>query len=225
LERTSTKTQALQAIFEGESSLEQKIREAYKQDLFTQHYFKKLCERRKVKGTILKEGPLRWKQSQIYVPIGKLCMKIVQEEHNVPMARHHGEKTTRMVVGKRFYRPKIKQVVEHFVCTCVKCQSTKSIYKKKYGLYKPLLILSEPWESVSMDLMTPLTKWNGMDAIFVEVDRLSKLAKMASTKMIATTFDLAKLFFNVWVKHHGVPQFIVNDRDIKFTVGFWKHLF
>jgi hypothetical protein len=36
LERASTKTQALRAIFEGESSLEQKIREVYMQDLFTQ---------------------------------------------------------------------------------------------------------------------------------------------------------------------------------------------
>ncbi len=149
----------------------------------------------------------------------------MQEEHNVPMARHYGEITIRMVVGKRFYRPEMKQVVEHFVCICVKCQSTKSIYKKKYGLYKLLLIRSEPWESVSMDLMTQLPKWNGMDAIFMVVNRLSKLAKMAPTKTIATTFDSTKLFFNMWVKHHGMPQFIISDRDTKFTTCFWKHLF
>jgi hypothetical protein len=44
LERPSTKTQALRAIFEGESNLEWKIREAYMKNLFAQHYFKKLCE-------------------------------------------------------------------------------------------------------------------------------------------------------------------------------------
>ncbi len=44
-----------------------------------------------------------------------------------------------------------------------------------------------------------------MDAIFVVVDQFSKLAKMAPTKMITTTFDLAKLFFNMWVRHHGIP--------------------
>lgn len=39
---------------------------------------------------------------------------------------------------------------------------------------------------------------NGMDVILMVVDRFSKLAKMAQTKTIATTFDSAKLFFDTW---------------------------
>ncbi len=57
----------------------------------------------------------------------------------MPMAGHCGEITTRMDVGKRFYWPKIKHDVEHFVCIYVKCQSTKSIYlgrrKRMRGLF------------------------------------------------------------------------------------------
>jgi hypothetical protein len=63
-----------------------------------------------------------------------------------------------------------------------------------------------------------------MDAILVVVDQFYKLAKMAPTKTIAT-FDSAKLFFDMWVKHHWMPQFIISDRDTKFTIGFLKHLF
>jgi hypothetical protein len=91
------------------------------------------------------------------------------------------------------------------VCIHVKCQSTKSIYKKKCGLYRPLLILNKPWESVSMDFMTQLFKWNKMDAILMVVDRLSKLVKMVPTKMITVIFDLVKLFFDMWVRHHKMP--------------------
>ncbi len=29
----------------------------------------------------------------------------------------------------------------------------------------------------------------------------------------------------MWVRHHGMLQFIVNDRNAKFIVGFLKHLF
>ncbi len=78
----------------------------------------------------------------------------MQEKHDVPMAGHRRERTTRMAIGNRFYWLKMKKDVEHFVCTCVKCQNTKSIYKKKYGLYKLLPIPSEPWENVSMHFMT-----------------------------------------------------------------------
>jgi len=119
----------------------------------------------------------------------------------------------------------MKYNVVHFVCTCVNFQSTKSIYKKKYGLYKPLPILSKPWENVSMDFMTQLPEWIGMDAILVVVNRFSKLVKMAPTKMIVTTFNSAKLFFNMWVRHHGMPQLIISDRNAKFTASFCKHLF
>jgi hypothetical protein len=51
------------------------------------------------------------------------------------------------------------------------------------------------------------------------------LAKMVPIKTIATTFDTTKLFFNVWVMHHKMPQFIISNKDAKFTIGFWKHLF
>jgi hypothetical protein len=68
------------------------------------------------------------------VLVGKLHMKIMQKEHDVPMVGQCGERTTRAAIVKRFYWFEMKQNVEHFVHTCVKCQNIKSIYKKKYGL-------------------------------------------------------------------------------------------
>jgi hypothetical protein len=41
----------------------------------------------------------------------------MQEEHDVPMAGHHGESTTRVIVRKILYYPKMKKDVEHFVHT------------------------------------------------------------------------------------------------------------
>jgi len=72
-------------------------------------------------------------------------------------------------------------------------------------LYKRLSIPSKPWENVSMEFMTQLLEWNGMDAIFVVVHQFSKLAEMVPAKTITTTFDLVKLFFDMWVKNHKMP--------------------
>ncbi len=54
VEKLLIKTHALKAIFQGKSSLEQKIREVYMQDPLTQCHFKELCKRRKAKGITLK---------------------------------------------------------------------------------------------------------------------------------------------------------------------------
>lgn len=41
----------------------------------------------------------------------------------------------------------------------MKCQGTKLVHKKKYGLYKSLPILDGPFENISMDFMTYLFLW------------------------------------------------------------------
>jgi hypothetical protein len=133
------------------------------------------------------------------------------------MVGHHGEKTTKEVLGKTIYWPEMKEDVEHYVRMCVKCQSTKLVHKKKFGLYRPLLIPLGPFESISMDFMTCFPKWEGMNAIFVVVDMFLKLVKFASTQTNATTTGTTKLFFDMWVRHNGMPKVIVSDRDVKFT--------
>jgi hypothetical protein len=61
--------------------------------------------------TKIKEGELHHLEGRIIkmevVPnlgVGKkLHMKIMQEEHDVPMVGHHREQTIRVAIGKRFY--------------------------------------------------------------------------------------------------------------------------
>ncbi len=59
-----------------------------------------------------------------------------------------------------------------------------------------------------------------MDTILVVVNRISKLANVAPTKMIAITFNSTKLLFDMWVRHLGMLQFTVNDKDAKFIASF-----
>ncbi len=144
--------------------------------------------------------------------------------HDAPMAWHCGEKTTRELLGKTFYWHETRENIEHYIYTCVKCQSTKSGHKKKFGLYKPLPIPSNSFENVLMDFMTRLLEWEGMDANVVVVDRFSKLIKFALTQINAIVVGMVKLFFNMWVWHKGMPEVIVNDYDVKFTSEFWTLL-
>jgi hypothetical protein len=81
------------------------------------------------------------------------------------------------------------------------------------------------WESVSMDLITALPKTrNNKDAIVVFVDRLTKMTHFAAVTTSIGAKDLAEVFLEKVVKHHGVPLTIISDRDPRFTSKFWQHL-
>ena len=76
-----------------------------------------------------------------------------------------------------------------------------------------------------MDFITdlPLTP-NGHTAIWVVVDRLSKLAHLVPTVKTANAERVARLYVNEVYRHHGVPTDIVSDRDVRFNAAFWRHL-
>ena len=114
-------------------------------------------------------------------------------------------------MSKRYYWPRMKEEIAHFVKTCVKCQMNRASYQKQVGLLQPLPILPGPWHCVSMDFITSLSELQGYDAIFVMVDRFSKLAHMVPTMGTATALETAKLFHNARWRHHGLPRVIVLD--------------
>lgn len=54
----------------------------------------------------------------------------------------------------------------------------------------------------------------------VVVDWFSKQAKFIPIRNTLTTIEHAELFVKKIFKHHGLPQSILSERDIKFTGNF-----
>ena len=78
-----------------------------------------------------------------------------------------------------------------------------------------------------MDFITSLPEVDGCNAIFTCVDRLTKLVRVTPRKMgegSLSAVETASLFFNAVVRHIGMPDDIVHDRDARFTSAFWKAL-
>ena len=66
---------------------------------------------------------------------------------------------------------------------------------------------------------------SGYDAIWVIVDRLTKIAHFLPIKKTYSTDRLARLYVNRIVCLHGVLVSIVSDRGAIFTSVFWQELY
>ena len=76
-----------------------------------------------------------------------------------------------------------------------------------------------------MDFVTGLPRsQEGHDAIWVIVDRLTKMAHFIAIQTDYKVPKLYKLYIDRIVKLHGISVSIVSDRDARFTSKFWKGL-
>ena len=75
-----------------------------------------------------------------------------------------------------------------------------------------------------MDFLVGLPESRGYDAIWVVVDRLTKLCHMVLCRSTCSSEDLADLFLhNVW-KHYSLPSTVIFDWGLQFAFRFWKAL-
>ncbi|GKD55029.1 putative reverse transcriptase domain-containing protein, partial [Tanacetum coccineum] len=96
-------------------------------------------------------------------------------------------------------------------------------HRSKYSIHPE--IPEWKWEKITMDFVTKLPKTeNGYDTIWVIVDRLTKSAHFLPMKENDTMEKLMKLYMKEVVIRHGVPVFIISDRDGRFTSLFWQAL-
>lgn len=164
---------------------------------------------------------LLWKKDNCIV-VPKSCqVRIIQELHDTLMAGHSGIKKTFTTVARKFYWPRMRQLVEKYVITCETYSHVKA------GLLQPLPISEECWTDISMDFITGLPP-SGLaknDAVLTIVDQLTCQAHFWATHTTASAEDIAKLLIGRYLPLHGIPQSIISDCDLKFTSQFWQSFF
>ena len=91
---------------------------------------------------------------------------------------------------------------------------------KPTGLLKSLPVPTRPWESVGIDFVGPLPLSDGYDYLMVVIDRFSSMVHLAPTTTKSTAKDIAWIYLDKIVKHHGFPESIVSDRDTRASQKF-----
>jgi uncharacterized protein (DUF2132 family) len=127
---------------------------------------------------------------------------------------YHDIKTT-------FWWTGMKQQIASYVSECDTCCRVKAVHQKPSGMLQPLKVPEWKWDKVEMDFITGFPKSRkGNNAIFVVIDRLSKVAHFLPVKESISASQLAELYTNRIVSLHGVPLEISSDRGSIFTSKF-----
>ena len=92
---------------------------------------------------------------------------------------------------------------------------------KRRKLVYPLPIPERPWQCLSMNFISGFLKVEDFGSILVVVDNFFKYVVFIPTLSKCPVEEVARIFFSNVVKHFGLPEDIVNDRDTRFTGRFW----
>ena len=116
----------------------------------------------------------------------------------------------------------MKQEIAQFVNECDVCRRVNAEDQRPAGLLQPLPIPKENFDLIEMDFMTGFPKSKrGNDAIFVVIEKLTKVAHFLPIKESITSAQLAELYTSRIVSLHGIPQLISSDHGSIFTSKFW----
>ena len=164
---------------------------------------------------------------KIYVPQNTaLRTAVISQFHDDVFAGHFGKSRTAELMLQLYDWPGAVRDIRRYCHDCVKCQKVKPSHHKPFGLLNPLPVPPELWHTVTMDFITDLplsTTYGSMtwDSILVVVNKLTKMAHYIPVCKMMSVTDFIEVFIQDIVKHHGMPEVLVTDRDKLFTTEQW----
>jgi len=157
---------------------------------------------KEVVQALKKEDGLTWEEDEVvymkgrvYVPNNrKIKEEILKENHDLADVGHLGQYKMLELIKRTYWWPGLKEDIKKYVQGCFKCQQNKVQHQSKAGELHPLEILEGPWQEISIDIIGPLPKSNGMDAIVVIVDQFTKIIRLKATTINISLEGIAKIY-------------------------------
>src|SRR4051812_11202452 len=149
-------------------------------------------------------------------------LHVMKEAHDTPLSIHPGSTKMYQDIRQRYWWPGMKQDIARYVDECDVCRRIKAEDQRPAGTLQPLSIPKWKWDKIEMDFVTGFPRsQKGHDAIFVIIDRFSKVAHFLPVKETISYSQLADLYVSRIVSLHGVPLEISSDHGSIFTSNFW----
>ncbi|GJZ53934.1 putative reverse transcriptase domain-containing protein [Tanacetum coccineum] len=154
---------------------------------------------------------------------GDLRSVIMHESHKLKYSIHPGSEKMYQDMKKLYCWPNMKADIATYVSKCLICARVKAEHQRLSRLLVQPAIPEWKWDNITMDFITKLPRSSqGLDTIWVIMDRLTKSAHFLPIRENDPLDKLARLYLNRIVARHGIPVSIICDRDGRFTSNFWR---
>ena len=149
-----------------------------------------------------------------------LRARIVHELHDTPASGHLGREKTFEVISRVFFWPRMYKYIQKLVRSSGICQHVKPAPSSQ-APSRPLPIATEACRVVIMGFIFGLpSDEKDRTGDLVVVDQFSKMVHFSPVSAHITADKTAKIFIDIIFRHCYLPEFIVSDRDPRFTSAF-----
>jgi hypothetical protein len=162
------------------------------------------------------EGKYFYKGRLVVPDDNELKRKVLQQFHDHQLAGHPGIANTIIAVTREFWWPEVRKFATAYVQGCATCQSTKAgtTHPKPPILSVTSPEQQNPFQTISIDLITDLPISEGYNSILTVVDQgCSKAAVFLPCQKTIDTPGVAVLYAQRIFPFFGIPRRIVSDRD------------
>jgi hypothetical protein len=153
-----------------------------------------------------------------------LQLRLIKEYHDVPVPGHPGRSKTFNPLNRQYYQKMMKKQVDRYVQSCAECLRSRTSRHASVGVLRPLPVLEKPSDDITMDFVSGLPQCDGYDAIWVVVDRLSKMRQFEPCRTTVDARGFGEMIRKKVVRLDGLPKIIVTDRGPQIAAVFWKKL-
>jgi hypothetical protein len=130
-----------------------------------------------------------------------------------------------------FYWTSMAKDIAAYLAHCPACLLNRPTRHKPYGKLSPITAPSEPFDTITIDLITDLPPCirdgspDPFDTIMTVTDKFSKAVRFIPGRKDWSARSWAVSFYDdVVLNGWGFPRTIISDRDKRFLSGLWQAL-
>lgn len=164
---------------------------------------------------------------RLCVPCPEARIEMLRGLHDSALAGHNGVHKTACRVQERHRWPGMWGNINNLVLSCVTCQQPHAVKQSPWGGAQVIGTPDFAWQHLHMDWTvgfppSRIEKGKRFNSILTFIDRLSGIAHFIPCRSTDTAAETAIHLINHVIQHHGSPERIIADNDVRLRAGFWQ---